>query len=57
MKWLRFLCAAAVFATVSCSSPTVPKYPPPDEEDPKPTDPGNKGGFHVAPTVEISFWV
>jgi hypothetical protein len=57
MKWLRILCAAAVFAVVSCQSPTVPKYPEPDEEEDDPTDPGNKNGFLVTPTGEVTFWV
>ena len=58
MKWLRFFFIAVVFASISCSTPTVPKYPDPDDppgEDP--TDPGEKGGFLLPPSGDVTFWV
>lgn len=58
MKWSRFLCAAAVFALISCSSPSAPKYPDPeDEEEPNPTDPDKKRGFLLPAISDITFLV
>ncbi len=56
MKWLRFLSAAAVFALISCSSPTTPKYPDSEDEE-KPTEDDPKGGFLLTPMEDVTFWV
>jgi hypothetical protein len=58
MKWLRILSATAVLVLASCSDPSGPRYPDPeDEKESDPTDPDKKRGFLFPPPAGLTFWV
>ena len=58
MKWFRVLFAVMALSMATCSNPTAPRYPEPDDpSDPGPTEPGPNSGFYFAPGVEVTFLV
>jgi len=56
VRWYRIICVAALLALASCSSPSVPRLPPADEEDETQPD-STKGGFLDTAKEEPSYWV
>lgn len=54
MRWIGLFLLVACLGIIACESPTVPKYPKPDDDTPGEDDPP-KGGF-LQEGMEV-YWV